>query len=83
MQRNEDIENDEKYDDFIHNILDIIKNDLILKNKIDSFNHKKIEIKDEIINYIINENKIIKKYFKLSQKIITAIHNDNLTAIIW
>ena len=63
MQRNEDIENDEKYDDFIHNILDIIKNDLILKNKIDSFNHKEIEIKDEIINYIINENKIIKKIF--------------------
>ena len=38
-------------------------NDLILKNKIDSFNHKEIEIKDEIINYIINENKIIKKIF--------------------
>ena len=63
MQRKEDIENDEKYGDFIHNILDIIKNDLILKNKIDSFNHKEIEIKDEIINYIINENKIIKKIF--------------------
>ena len=43
--------------------MDIIKNDLILKNKIDSFNHKEIEIKDEIINYIINENKIIKKIF--------------------
>ena len=44
--------------------MDIIKkNDLILKNNIDSFNHKEIEIKDEIINYIINENKIIKKIF--------------------
>ena len=71
MQRKEDIENNEKYDDFINNMLDIIKNDLILKNNIDSFNHKEIEIKDEVkednknenIDYIINENKIIKKIF--------------------
>ena len=64
-------ENIEIYSDFIYSIFDNIKNDLILKNNIESDNHEEIEKKDEDKDKNRNEyeeenkyeNKIIKKLF--------------------